>query len=118
MQAHPDLDGWRIGFIRSLVERICNLLRVGLIIKYGCVFPMVIWSAFRMEKYRFNDHPYHALQFIGLKSISFKLSNFLRESQGEVLDRIFGIGQNDEEDDEAIGESITSEDSSDDDQME
>ena len=24
---------------------------------------MVIWSAFRMKKYRVNDHPYHALQF-------------------------------------------------------
>ena len=24
---------------------------------------MVIWPAFRMEKYRVNDHPYHASQF-------------------------------------------------------
>ena len=32
--------------------------------KQGCVFPMVIWPAFRMEKYRVNDHPYHASQFI------------------------------------------------------
>ena len=32
--------------------------------KQGCVFPMVIWPAFRMEKYRVNDHPYHAPQFI------------------------------------------------------
>ena len=28
---------------------------------------MVIWPAFRMEKYRVNDHPYHAPQFITLK---------------------------------------------------
>ena len=25
---------------------------------------MVIWPAFRMEKYRVNDHPYHAPQFM------------------------------------------------------
>ena len=25
--------------------------------KRGCVFPMVIWPAFRMEQYRVNDHP-------------------------------------------------------------
>jgi len=31
--------------------------------KQGCVFLMVIWPAFRMEKYRVNDHPYHAPQF-------------------------------------------------------
>ena len=34
--------------------------------KRGCVFPMVIWSEFRMGKYRVNDHPYHAPQFIYL----------------------------------------------------
>ena len=32
--------------------------------KRGCVFPMVIWSAFRMGQYRVNDHLYHAPQFI------------------------------------------------------
>ena len=32
--------------------------------KQGCVFQMVIWPAFRMEKYRINDHPYHAPQFM------------------------------------------------------
>ena len=32
--------------------------------KQGCAFPMVIWPVFRMEKYRVNDHPYHAPQFI------------------------------------------------------
>ena len=32
--------------------------------KRGCVFPMVIWPAFRMGRYRVNDHPYHAIQFI------------------------------------------------------
>ena len=26
----------------------------------GCVFPMVIWPAFRMGQYRVNDHLYHA----------------------------------------------------------
>ena len=31
--------------------------------KLGCVFPMVICSAFRMEQYRVNDHPYQAPQF-------------------------------------------------------
>ena len=28
--------------------------------KLGCVFPMVIWPAFRMGQYRVNDHPYYA----------------------------------------------------------
>ena len=32
-------------------------------IKQGCVFSMVIWPAFHIEKYRLNDHPYHAPQF-------------------------------------------------------
>ena len=32
--------------------------------KRGCVFPIVIWAAFRMGQYRVNDHPYHAPQFI------------------------------------------------------
>ena len=32
--------------------------------KVECVFPMVIWPEFRMGKYRTNDHPYHAPQFI------------------------------------------------------
>ena len=31
--------------------------------KRGCVFPMVIWPAFRMGQYRVNYHPYHAPQF-------------------------------------------------------
>ena len=31
--------------------------------KLVCVFPMVIWPAFRMGQYRVNDHPYHAPQF-------------------------------------------------------
>ena len=35
--------------------------------KQGCVYPMVIWPAFRMEKYKVNDHPYHAPQFIRLR---------------------------------------------------
>ena len=30
----------------------------------GCVFPMIIWPAFRMRQYRVNDHRYHAPQFI------------------------------------------------------
>ena len=30
----------------------------------GCVFPMVIWPAFRMGQYRVSDHLYHAPQFI------------------------------------------------------
>ena len=30
-----------------------------------CVFPMVIWPAFRMGQYRVIDHPYHAPQFNG-----------------------------------------------------
>ena len=29
-------------------------------VKQECVFPMVIWPAFRMGQYRVNDHPYHA----------------------------------------------------------
>ena len=42
--------------------------------KRGCVFPMVIWPAFRMGQYRVNDHPYHALQFkILLFWLNFKL---------------------------------------------
>ena len=32
--------------------------------KRGCVFPMVIWPAFRIGQYRVNDHPYHAPKFI------------------------------------------------------
>ena len=32
--------------------------------KRGCVFPLVIWPAFRMEHNRVNGHPYHAPQFI------------------------------------------------------
>ena len=32
--------------------------------KLECVFPMVIWPAFHMERYRVSDHPYHAPQFI------------------------------------------------------
>ena len=31
--------------------------------KRGCVFPTVIWPAFRTGQYRVNDHPYHAPQF-------------------------------------------------------
>ena len=31
--------------------------------KIGCVFPMVIWSAFRMGQNRVNDYPYNAPQF-------------------------------------------------------
>ena len=31
--------------------------------KRGCVFPMVIWPAFRIWQYRVNDHPCHAPQF-------------------------------------------------------
>ena len=31
--------------------------------KQGCVFPMVIWPAFRMGQYRVDDHLYHAPQF-------------------------------------------------------
>ena len=38
-------------------------VKFGSITKQGCVFPMVISLAFRMEKYRVNDHPYHAPQF-------------------------------------------------------
>ena len=36
-------------------------------IKRGCVFPMVIWPAFRMGQYRVNDHPYDASQFKSLR---------------------------------------------------
>ena len=39
-------------------------------LKRGCVFPMVIWPAFRMEQYRVNDHPYHAPQFIVLLNVA------------------------------------------------
>ena len=31
--------------------------------KWGCVFSMVIWPAFRLGQYRVNDHPYYAPQF-------------------------------------------------------
>ena len=34
-----------------------------LTIKRGCVFSIVIWSAFRMGQYRVNDHPQRAPQF-------------------------------------------------------
>ena len=33
-------------------------------IKWGCVFPVVIWPAFRIGQYRVNDHPYHAPQLM------------------------------------------------------
>ena len=32
--------------------------------KQGCVFPMVIWPAFRMGQFSVNDHPYHAPQLL------------------------------------------------------
>ena len=48
-------------------KRASRILTKARLSKQGCVFPMVIWPAFRMEKYRVNDHPYHAPQFIGLK---------------------------------------------------
>ena len=32
--------------------------------KRGCVFPIVVWPACRMEQYRVNDNPYRAPQFI------------------------------------------------------
>ena len=31
--------------------------------KRGCIFPMVIWPAFRMGQFRVKGHPYHAPQF-------------------------------------------------------
>ena len=37
--------------------------------KRGCVFPMVIWPAFRMGQYRANDHPNHAPQFRIISSL-------------------------------------------------
>ena len=40
--------------------------------KRGCVFPMVILPAFRMEQYRVNDHPYQAPQF----TVLIRWSNF------------------------------------------
>ena len=33
------------------------------IAKRGCVLPLVIWPAFRMEHNRVNGHPYHASLF-------------------------------------------------------
>ena len=30
----------------------------------GCVFPMVIWPAFRMGQYRVNDLPYHGIRVV------------------------------------------------------
>ena len=40
------------------------VIRFGLFLgKRGCVFPMVIWPAFRIGQYRVHDHPYHAPQF-------------------------------------------------------
>ena len=44
-------------------------------IKRGCVFLMVIWSAFRMGQHIANDHLYHALQFIKVEQIAFELVN-------------------------------------------
>ena len=44
-------------------KRASRILTKARLSKQGCVFPMVIWPAFRMEKYRVNDHPYHAPQF-------------------------------------------------------
>ena len=48
---------------RSLIESKLYCINNLLIIKRGCVFPMVIWPAFRMGQYRVNDNPYHAPQF-------------------------------------------------------
>ena len=44
-------------------NKLSTLFATGTSNKQGCVFPMVIWPAFRMEKYRVNDHPYHAPKF-------------------------------------------------------
>ena len=43
-----------------------------------CVFPMVIWPAFRMVQYRVNDHPYHAPQF----SLYFGRFNYFQDFMG------------------------------------
>ena len=42
----------------SLIKLLCFFYQ------RGCIFPMVIWPAFRKGQYRVNDHPYHAPQFI------------------------------------------------------
>ena len=46
------------GFLHCRV--LMKLSHVDTNSKLGCVFPMVIWPAFRMGQYRVNDHPYHA----------------------------------------------------------
>jgi len=45
--------------------------------KRGCVFPMVIWPAFRIRQYRVNDHPYHAPQFIDCIFLTLKDSRII-----------------------------------------
>ena len=49
--------------VRSIILTIENFYSIhdG---KRGCVFPMDIWPAFRMEQYKVNDHPYHAPDFM------------------------------------------------------
>ena len=47
--------------VRALrIMTTCSPVHVG---KWGCVFSMVIWPAFRMWQLRANDHPYHAPLF-------------------------------------------------------
>ena len=56
-------------------------------IKRGCVFPMVIWPAFRMGQYRVNDHPYHAPQFKLMQNWHKKFSAFWEAQTEIVLDK-------------------------------
>ena len=50
-----------IEILSMLVSFVTNIDVVN--VKQGCVFPMVIWPAFRIGQYRVNDLPYHAPQF-------------------------------------------------------
>ena len=56
--------------------------------KRGCVFPIVIWAAFRMGQYRVNDHPYHAPQFIGFEIIGPNISPNIEPKIGPKNDPI------------------------------
>ena len=55
--------------------------------KQGCAFPMIIWPAFRLGKYRVNDHPYHAPQFIAMISKISKslIAGFLMKTPLAIL---------------------------------
>ena len=53
-----------LGESRTVFNHVTSYMLIFPFNKRGCVFPMVIWPAFRMGQYRVNDHPYHAPQFI------------------------------------------------------